>query len=145
MPDASFEISKRKAISALVVALIMGGVAVGAAIWMSNDGRAPVVGAETTEQDSMRTLVVYKKNSKPEPSAPGNLMNARIVKGSVPKGGMVATVKTDEDCAPNSEGISNCLNKLRLKNGSMLEVRHPHDMSEVPCMGSGEQVQVKPA
>lgn len=129
------------------MAIVGIGLAVGGTLWMSNDRRAPVpvTGTEKTEEDSIRTLVVYKKNSKPEPSAPGDLMNARLVKGRVPKGETVATVKTDEDCSPNSAGISNCLNKLRLKGGSVLEVRHPHDMSEVPCMGPGERVVVRSA
>ncbi len=145
MPNANFDISTRKVITALFVALIMAGVAVGTALWMSNDGRAPVNGVAKSEKEPMRVLVVYKSSSKPEPSAPGNRMNARIVKGKVPRKETVATVKTDEDCAPDSAGISNCLNKLRLKGGSVLEVRHPHEMSKVPCMAPGERVLVKSA
>ncbi|KKL08658.1 hypothetical protein LCGC14_2573650, partial [marine sediment metagenome] len=52
----------------------------------------------------------------------------------------MATVRTDEDCAPDKRGISRCLNKLSLADGSTLLVRHPHSMEPVPCMRPGPKL-----
>ncbi len=146
--------NKRRNLIAIATAVIgVIALSVGAAVLISADDRAVSqkkqgkVAEESGEkaEDGMRTLVVFKTSKNPAPSAPNGLMRARRVKGEIPKTVTVATVKTDEDCAPNSAGISNCLNKLRLKDGSMLEVRHPHDMHKVPCLSPGEKVNVKPA
>ena len=56
-----------------------------------------------------------------------------------------ATVLSDEDCAADVMGISNCLNRIRLADGSEIAVRHPHDMRKVPCFAPGEPVRVVPA
>ena len=131
----------------VVVATVFGGIAlaIGIGVWMSADDGTVSPQSRSTETDQLRTLLVFERGSRPLPSAPGSAMRARLVKGKVPSGETVATVETDEDCAPDGEGISHCLNKLRLKDGSQLQVRHGHDMSEVPCMSPGERVRVKAA
>ncbi len=133
--------SKKRRNLTVVVAAALGAIvlAAGAMVLIPADNPAPSQkeqekaveesGEKAVEEpgekaeDGMRTLVVFEKNENSTPSEPGKLMRARRVKGEIPKTGTVATVKTDEDCAPDATGISNCLNKLRLKGGSMLEVR----------------------
>ncbi len=63
----------------------------------------------------------------------------------MPARGVPAEVLTDEDCAPDSSGISHCRNALRLEDGRTIVVRHPHDMRQVPCLTPGERVVVRPA
>jgi len=132
--------------TALAVAVLVGvGVVVGVTVWVSAGDDTGSSGSSSTETEGLRTLLVFEKDSKPAPSAPDGVMNGRLVKGKVPRGETVATVETDDDCAPDESGISHCLNKLRLKDGSQLEVRHPHSMHQVPCMLPGEQVNLKAA
>lgn len=90
----------------------------------------------------MRTLVVSARR-EPAPSRPGATMRALRLTGVVPRTAVVGTVLSDDDCAPDAAGISHCINRVRLANGSLLSVRHPHRMAEVPCMTTGERVQVR--
>lgn len=92
---------------------------------------------------SVRTLVVSR--TQPTTSRPGNLLHGRLVEGSMPKAATEGTVLSDEDCAADSRGISNCLNRVRLANGREISVRHPHAMRNVPCFTPGERVHVVPA
>jgi hypothetical protein len=91
----------------------------------------------------IRTVVVSRRT--PPPSEPGERLHAKIVRGSMPRASVEALVLTDEDCGPDARGISNCRNALRLADGAMLVVRHPHDMQNVPCLTPGERVLVRPA
>jgi hypothetical protein len=70
-------------------------------------------------------------------------MRALRLSGVVPRTAAVGTVVSDDDCAPDAAGISHCVNRIRMANGRMLSVRHPHRMAEVPCMTPGERVQVR--
>jgi len=91
----------------------------------------------------VRTLLV--SGAMPAPSEPGLLLHAQLREGPMPTRGVPAEVLTDEDCAPDSSGISHCRNVLRLEDGRTIVVRHPHDMRQVPCLTPGERVVVRPA
>ena len=71
-------------------------------------------------------------------------LHARLVSGTMPAAATSATVLSDEQCQPDATGMSQCLNRLRLPDGSEMAVRHPHVMSQVPCLAPGEQVQLVP-
>ncbi len=88
-----------------------------------------------------RTLVVARRD-RSAMSRPGQIMNASLVKGRLPSGATLAQVETDEDCAPDAQGVSHCTNRLKTVDGRSLTVVHPHRMAEVPCMTPGEQVKV---
>jgi hypothetical protein len=79
----------------------------------------------------------------PAPSSFDGL-HAKLVNGTMPTAVTSATVLSDEQCQPDAMGISHCLNRMRLPSGSELAVRHPHDMSDVPCLAPGEEVQLVP-
>jgi len=100
------------------------------------------VGGPATGQ--LRTVVIYQ-SVEPEPSAPGSVMRAELVHGGLAPSGTTATVLTDDDCAPDAAGVSRCLNRLRLHNGRVLTVRHPHSMASIPCMTPGERVRTRGA
>lgn len=104
----------------------------------------PSLEAQPPEQAELRTVLVFTDGST-APSATPLSLNAELVEGPAPSQTAVATVLTDTDCAPDAAGISHCLNELQLADGSRLVVRHPHDMSIVPCLSPGEQVRVAPA
>lgn len=89
----------------------------------------------------LRSLAVTT-TSEPAPSPHPQRMRALLLNGRLPAGVVTATVLTDEDCAPDAQGVSHCRNKLRLPSGKTIEVRHPHRMHDVPCMTPGESVRV---
>jgi len=91
---------------------------------------------------AVRTLVVYRGRKEPAASASSELMRALRLSGSPPHEPIVARVLSDEDCAPDGAGISHCRNEIRLTDGHVLTVRHPHDMTQVACMTPGERVRV---
>jgi len=89
----------------------------------------------------IRTLVVHPRGHAARSESP-QAMKATRVRGSVPRTATIATVRTDEDCAPDAAGVSHCLNRLELPGGRKLVVRHLHRMADVPCMTPGERVRV---
>lgn len=71
-------------------------------------------------------------------------LHAKLVGGTMPSATVQATVLSDEECQPDAQGVSHCLNRLRLADGSEIQVRHPHDMTVVPCLAPGEHVTLEP-
>lgn len=63
--------------------------------------------------------------------------------GTIPAGVTQLTVLTDENCAPDAEGVSHCLNRVRFTSpqgtGEAM-LRHHHRMAEEPCLAPGETV-----
>ena len=71
------------------------------------------------------------------------MTRVRLIRGTVSHR-MRATVLTDTRCQPDSMGISHCLNKMRLANGSTVTVVHNHRMMNMPCLDPGEHVILTP-
>ena len=123
------------AASILVVALVAG---------CGGESSSSPAGAQATDAGAMRTVRVFDREpSSPSPS-PSNL-HAGLEKGKLPNGPVVATVLTDEDCAPDGQGISHCRNEVSLPNGRIVVLRHPHAMHQVPCLAPGERVRLRRA
>jgi hypothetical protein len=137
---------QRRAIGVVVfLGIVAVGVAVGLTVAAPKDRAQPTgaphypaVGSDT------RTLVVAAAGTS-EVSPVGGPMYASYLDGTMPAGPMMATVLSDANCAPDAEGVSHCLNRLRLDGGGELTVRHNHRMIEVPCLSPGERVLVEPA
>ena len=68
----------------------------------------------------------------------------QLVKGTAPVDTQIATVLTDQNCTPDEQGISHCLNEVEMANGSTLVVRDNHNMMNNPCLSPGERVRVEP-
>jgi hypothetical protein len=68
-----------------------------------------------------------------------------LEEGTMPDRPMMAEVMTDSDCAPDAQMISRCRNVVRLPSGRQIVLRHPHDMSTIPCLAPGERVRLIPA
>jgi hypothetical protein len=73
----------------------------------------------------------------------GGLELVYLVKGTLPSKVTTATVLTDTDCSPDGNGISHCLNVLRLGSGRHITIRHDHSMMNDPCLTPGEHVRVR--
>jgi hypothetical protein len=103
---------------------------------------APSMVAAGAPLPSGRT--VRLTHTMPHPSR-GAVLDAKLVRGAMPRGRTSAVVLSDTDCAPDAHGISHCLDRLRLVSGRVISVRHVHDMKAVRCLTPGEHVRVVPA
>ena len=92
---------------------------------------------------SARTVLLSR--AMPMPSAHERRLSAMLEEGTMPPRPMMADVMTDADCAPDGQMISRCRNVMRLADGRRLVLRHPHDMSKIPCLAPGERVRLIPA
>jgi hypothetical protein len=101
-------------------------------------------GGHATPGEAQRTIVVF--NHEPAAPSPSPLnLHAGLEEGTLPDGTVTGTVLTDEDCAPDQQGISHCRNEVHLDSGQTVVLRHPHDMQLVPCLAPGEEVLLRRA
>ena len=96
---------------------------------------------QSTPGASARLVLVSQ--TMPSPSQPGQPLHVKLVSGTEAFHDQAGVVLTDDQCAPDGNGVSHCLNKIRLASGQILTVRHPHDMSQVACLAPGEHVAVR--
>ena len=89
-----------------------------------------------------RTVSVSRK--MPMPSANERRLSAMLEDGTMPDRPMMADVMTDTDCTPDAQMISHCRNVMRLADGRQIVLRHPHQMSRIPCLAPGERVRLIP-
>jgi hypothetical protein len=112
-------------------------------------GRDPEAGKRYVSEHSAavpetaRTVTVSA--TMPLPSAHARRLSAMLETGAMPREPMMAEVLTDTDCAPDERMVSRCRNEMQLSDGRRVVLRHPHDMSSVPCLAPGEQVLLVPA
>src|SRR6266545_4578857 len=108
---------------------------------------------------AMRTVLVVPHGAKHAPrsvgtrdclayprtcvNGAGGVELAYAVTGTAPARTQVARVLTDTNCQADGNGISHCLNKLRLASGRTITVRHDHLMMNDPCLAPGERVLVR--
>ena len=129
----------------LAIAAGVGVLALGAsalAIGHSSQSHdSPAVDPHGTALPAQRQVQLSRV--MPAPSDYDGL-HAQLIGGTMPAARVEATVLTDEQCQPDAHGVSHCLNRMRLADGSVIQVRHPHDMSRVPCLSPGEHVRLVP-
>ena len=109
-----------------------------------DNGNAPASVSEhpVAVPPSARTVLVSR--AMPMPSAHERRLSAMLEEGQMPDRPMMADVMTDTDCAPDAQMISRCRNVVRLADGRRVVLRHPHDMSRIPCLAPGERVRLIP-
>lgn len=119
-----------------VIGLVLVVVALG------QERPTPTAGQPVAPEAGLRTLIV----SDVQPAAastPSGPLHASLVRGETGPTPTVATVLSDEDCAPDAQGYSHCLNRLEMPGGGVVAVRHIHRMTEVPCLAPGERVNLQ--
>lgn len=87
---------------------------------------------------------VLVSRAMPLPSAHARRLSAMLERGAMPARPVSAEVLTDTECEPDAELVSRCRNEVRLGDGRVLVLRHPHRMSDVPCLAPGEAVRLVP-
>jgi hypothetical protein len=109
-----------------------------AAIALNRPGTGTAV---TTALDpSLRTIVVVSKAGEIPALRAGDIA-VTLEQGTAPLGIKRATVLTDENCAPDAEGVSHCLNRMQA-GGQHFTIRHNHKMMEEPCFSPTEELNV---
>lgn len=69
----------------------------------------------------------------------------QLESGTIPEGVTAINVLTDENCQPDADGVSHCLNRVQFmtadgKGEAIL--RHHHKMAEEPCLTPGQNVEL---
>jgi hypothetical protein len=94
---------------------------------------------------SARTIVIARLGETlPHMSGAEGPLMTTLVRGQLPDGVTTATVRTDENCAADADGVSHCLNELDLGTVKVT-VQHHHKMSITSCLTPGEMVSVMTA
>lgn len=65
--------------------------------------------------------------------------------GTIPSGVTHLEVLSDENCQPDADGVSHCLNRVTFStaNGEgEAALRHHHRMSEEPCLTPGQTLEL---
>lgn len=65
--------------------------------------------------------------------------------GAIPEDVTHLTVLTDEDCTPDADGVSHCLNRVEFKTASGTQqagLRHHHNMAIEPCLSPGQTLEL---
>lgn len=130
------------AATAIVVAAV-GAFAMARGEDAADSSSLPVSEHPVAVPAAARTVSVSR--TMPMPSAHERRLSAMLEDGAMPNRPMMAEVMTDTDCAPDAQTISRCRNVMRLADGRQIVLRHPHDMTRIPCLAPGERVQLIPA
>jgi predicted outer membrane lipoprotein len=72
----------------------------------------------------------------------------QLVDGAIPAGVTHLTVLTDENCTPDADGVSHCINRVQFETGQGIKqavLQHQHRMSEESCLAPGEVVELAAA
>ncbi|MGH3126935.1 MAG: hypothetical protein ACRDPX_03350 [Gaiellaceae bacterium] len=129
---------------ALVSFLALVAVGGGWALLARNSGNGTRYVSEhpTAVPETARVVTISAR--MPQPSTHVRRLSAMLEAGAMPHEPTMAEVLTDTDCAPDEHRVSRCRNEMHLANGHRIVLRHPHDMSEVPCLAPGERVLLVP-
>jgi hypothetical protein len=127
-----------------LVTLVALGALGGAWLVLERGSGSPATVSEHSTPVPQAARTVTVSATMPVPSAHAERLSAMLEAGAMPREPMLGEVLTDTDCAPDAAMVSRCRNELRLRDGSTIVLRHPHDMSRVPCLAPGEQALVVP-
>jgi hypothetical protein len=137
-------LTRRRLAFALGAAAVLAVAGV-LALALQRGGESTVLVAEHPIEVPAQVRSVFVSLTMPTPSAGARRLSAKLESGTLPSGATTGEVLTDTDCTPDHEMISRCRNEVRLRDGSRIVLRHPHDMTTVPCLAPGERVRLVPA
>lgn len=133
---------RTRLIGVLVASAVL--VAAAAAVALRGGGEAPASVSEHPVAIPAAARTVLVSRAMPMPSAHARRLSAMLEDGPMPSRPMLADVVTDTDCTPDAQMISRCRNVVHLEDGRRVVLRHPHDMSRVPCLAPRERVRLVP-
>ena len=127
----------------VLVAIALVALAAAWGVLGRGDGEQAVTEHPVTVPEIPRIVTVSA--TMPAPSAAARHLSALLEKGVMPSRRTMAEVMSDTECTPDARMISRCRNEVRLRDGSTMVLRHPHDMRDIPCLAPGETVMLVPA
>lgn len=126
--------NKRLALLSIGALLIISAV-VGFSFWGTTSKTS------TSQLDpALRTVVVVAPGEQ-RPTLRGADVAVDLEGGTLLTGVRLATVLSDKDCAADAQGVSHCLNDLKIGT-TKVAIRHHHKMMEEPCFSPTEQLNV---
>ena len=131
-------------LTAIAIAAVVAGVlALGGREESANN--SPISASEHPLAVPAAARTVTVSRAMPMPSAHERRLSAMLEEGTMPARPMMAEVLTDSECTPDARMVSRCRNVVRLANRRQIVLRHPHDMTTIPCLAPGERVRLIPA
>ncbi len=125
------------AIAALTLAVVFG---------MTTDEPAVDDAAVTTAVSHYRTADVrIAITDGPVVSRNQDPVYVELDSGVIPEDVSMLTVLTDENCTPDEQGVSHCLNRVEYATASGVQnavLRHHHNMAEEPCLTPGQTLEI---
>ena len=127
----------------MIATAVAGALALGGREEAADNAPTPASEHPIAVPAAARTVMVSR--AMPMPSASERRLSAMLEEGRMPDRPVMADVVTDTDCAPDARMISRCRNVVRLASGRQIVLRHPHNMTTIPCLAPGERVRLIPA
>ena len=93
-------------------------------------------------QTSSRQVVVSDQATVSRGDGP---VVVQLVSGQIPANVSTLTVLSDENCQPDQNGVSHCLNRVQFQGGQgsgEATLQHHHKFSEESCLTPGETLQL---
>lgn len=128
----------------LLGALAVIALSVGAVLAITGDDAVPEETAGTVPHFRTADIhvqitddAVVSRNQDP--------VYVQLDSGEIPADVTFLTVLTDEDCTPDQDGVSHCLNRVEFETESgtqLAALRHHHKMSEEPCLTPGQTLEL---
>ena len=81
----------------------------------------------------------------PQVSRGHDPMLVQLESGTIPASVTHLTVLTDENCQPDADGVSHCLNRVKfmtVEGTGEATLRHHHRMAEESCLTPGQTVEL---
>lgn len=128
---------------AALVGLVGLAVIVAAIVVVMSQGASPSTPATAVPHYQTTTLRTVVLTAGAEVSRGQGVVLAQLVGGTIPAGADRLAVLTDENCAPDGDGVSHCLNRVRFsgpQGEGEATLQHHHRMAEEPCLAPGETV-----
>jgi hypothetical protein len=128
-----------------LIGLVVAFTAVGALIAFDRDKPGGSRGANAVphyQTEAMRRVAV---TTGAQISRSQDPVLVELVDGTIPQGVKQLTVLTDENCVPDADGVSHCLNRVRFagpEGKGEATLRHHHRMAEESCLSPGETVML---
>lgn len=108
---------------------------------------APQPKGHFMDPNDLRIVKVAPKNAPMVLDEGGTTIAVvNLLEGTIPAGATQATVKTDEDCAPDqsgpTKGWSHCHNRVVFDDGSEAVIQHHHKIAEVGCFTPNQVIKI---
>ncbi|MEN9328386.1 MAG: hypothetical protein RI947_1194 [Candidatus Parcubacteria bacterium] len=113
----------------------------------SQTSAAPQPKGHFMDPNDLRIVKIAPKNAPMVLDEGGTTVAVvNLLEGNIPAGATKATVKTDEDCAPDesgpTKGWSHCHNRVVFDDGTEAVVQHHHKIAEVGCFTPNQVIKI---